>query len=143
MLAPGWRGRSGSGYQRRAGAAQAKPAETGASGGLHPPYALLLCQPILLCHQPETDHGEVMIERVCKPNTLALHDREAGGVDRRELVQVGASEVFPRLFQIARLAGKNRYGSRLIDCLFPGQRHVPVGVSIEKCEFSMTTGTDV
>jgi hypothetical protein len=48
MLAPGWRGRSGSvvfaiGLNlSRAGAAQAKPAETGASGGLHPPYARLI-----------------------------------------------------------------------------------------------------
>jgi len=36
-----------------------------------PPY-------ILLTHQPEPDHSNVMIERIGKPNSLAFHDWKAG-----------------------------------------------------------------
>ena len=36
-----------------------------------------------LRHQPETDDREVMIERVCKVDARALHDRKAGGIDGR------------------------------------------------------------
>jgi hypothetical protein len=57
-----------------------------------------------------------------------------GGIDRRQFVQICASKVFPRLLQIARLAGKDFYGARPIDGFFPRQRHVSVGVAIKKCE---------
>ena len=49
----------------------------------------ILCSPVrgavhqLLCHQPKPDNGKVVIERICKPNSRALHDRKAGGIDRR------------------------------------------------------------
>jgi hypothetical protein len=49
----------------------------------------------------------MVIERVCKPNSRALHDREARRVDGRQFVQIRATKVFPRLLQIARLAGKD------------------------------------
>jgi hypothetical protein len=87
-----------------------------------------------LCHQPEPDNRKVMIERVGKPNSRALHDRKAGGIDGGQLVQVRASKIFPRLLQIAQLAGKDFYGAGLTDGFFPRQRHVPVGVAIEECE---------
>src|SRR6266849_6884515 len=93
------------------------------------------CTPyVLLRHQPEPDHGKVMIERVCKTNSRALHDRKTGGIDGRQLMQVRTSKVLPRLLQIAQLAGKDFRGAGLIDGFFPRQRHVPVGVAIEKCE---------
>src|SRR5262249_18008523 len=69
----------------------------------------------LLCHQPEPDDGKVMIERVCEPNSRALHDRKAGGVDGGQLVQIRASKIFPRLLQIAQLAWKNPYRAGLVD----------------------------
>jgi hypothetical protein len=70
----------------------------------------------------------------CKPNSCALHDRKAGGIDRRQFVQICASKVFPRLLQIARLAGQDFYGAGPINGFFPRQRHVSVGVAIKKCE---------
>ncbi len=76
----------------------------------------------------------MVIERVCKPNSRALHDREARRVDGRQFVQIRVAKVFPRLLQIAQLAGKDFYGAGLIDRFSPRQRHVPVGVAIEKCE---------
>ena len=66
-----------------------------------------------LCHQPEPDDGEMMIERVCKPNSRALHDRKARGIDGRQFVQIRMTKVFPRLLQIAQLAGKDFYGPGL------------------------------
>jgi len=33
-----------------------------------------------LAHQPEPDHGKVMIKRVCKSNSRTLHDGKAGGI---------------------------------------------------------------
>jgi hypothetical protein len=75
-----------------------------------------------------------MIERVCYSNSRSLHDGETGGIYCRQLVQARASKVVPRLFQIAQLAGKDFYRVGLIDGFFPCQRHVPVGVAIEKRE---------
>ena len=88
----------------------------------------------LLCHQPEPDNGKVMIQGICKPNSGTLHDREAGSIDRRQFVQISASEVFPGLLQIAQLAGKEFYGVRPIDGFLPRQRHVSVSIAIKKCE---------
>jgi len=76
----------------------------------------------------------MVVERVCKPNSRALHDREARRVDGRQFVQIRVTKVFPRLLQIAQLAGKDFYGSGLIYGLFPRQRHVPVGIAVEKRE---------
>ena len=45
--------------------------------------------------EPEPDHDEVVVEAVGNPYSCALHDREAGGVHSRQLVQVRASEIFP------------------------------------------------
>ena len=87
-----------------------------------------------LSHKPEPDCSEMVIERVCKPNSRALHDREARRVDGRQFVQIRVTKVFPRLLQIAQLAGKDFYGAGLIDRFSPRQRHVPVGVAVEKCE---------
>ena len=71
-----------------------------------PAQARALQCPRLLCHQPEPDDGKVMIERICEPNSHALHDRKAGGVDGGQLVQIRASKIFPRLLQIAQLNGR-------------------------------------
>jgi hypothetical protein len=79
-------------------------------------------------------YAKVVIERVRKPNPHSLHYCKAGRIDGRELVQVGAPKVGPRLFQVAQLAGKNSYCSVLIYSLSPRQRHVAVGVAIEECE---------
>jgi hypothetical protein len=79
-----------------------------------PAQAQLQCSK-LLCHQPEPDDGKVMIERVCEPNSRALHDRKAGGVDGGQLVQIRASKICPRLLQIAQLAWKNPYRAELVD----------------------------
>ena len=88
----------------------------------------------LLCHQTEPDDGKVMIERICEPNSRALHDRKAGGVDGGQLVQIRASKIFPRLFQVAQLAWKNPYRAGLVDSFLPCQRDISIGVTIEKCE---------
>ena len=98
-----------------------------------PAQAQLQCSK-LLCHQPEPDDAKVMIERVCEPNSRALHDRKAGGVDGGQLVQIRASKIFPRLFQVAQLAWKNPYRAGLVDSFLPCQRDIPTGVTIEKCE---------
>jgi hypothetical protein len=39
-----------------------------------------------LSNQPKTHNRKMMIEGACKPNSFALHDREAGGIDCRQLV---------------------------------------------------------
>jgi hypothetical protein len=88
----------------------------------------------LLCHQPESDDGKVVIERICEPDSRTLHDRKAGGIDGGQLVQVRASKVFPRLLQVARLARKNPYCAGFVDGFLPCQRDIPIGVAIEKCE---------
>src|SRR6516225_12265607 len=88
----------------------------------------------LLCHQPEPDDGKVMIERICEPNSRALHGRKAGSVEGGQLVQIRASKIFPRLFQVAQLAWKNPYRAGLVDSFLPCQRDIPTGVTIEKCE---------
>src|SRR5438105_12864908 len=87
-----------------------------------------------LCHQPEPDDSEAMIERERKANSRALHDRKARRIDGRQLVQVRTSKVAPRLLQIAQLAGNDLHDTRLIDRFFPCQRHVPAGIPIEKRE---------
>jgi len=42
-----------------------------------------------------------MVERIRQPYARPFHDREAGGIDGRKLVQVGALEIVPGLLQIA------------------------------------------
>ena len=49
-------------------------------------------------------------------------------------MQIRASKVVPRLFQIAQLAGKDFYRASLINGVFPRQRHVSIGVAIEERE---------
>ena len=75
-----------------------------------------------------------MIEGVRNSNLGALHDCKARRIDGRQFVQVCASKVFPRLLQITQLTGKDFYGAGLIDGILPHQRHVPIGIAIEKCE---------
>ena len=75
-----------------------------------------------------------MIERVCKPDSRALHDGKAGGIDGRQLVQIRASKVLPRLLQVAQLARKNPYHAGFVDSFLLCQRDIPIGVTIEKCE---------
>ena len=87
-----------------------------------------------LCDQPEFDHGEVMVERICNSYSRALHDCKAGGVNRRKLAQLRAAKILPRLFQIAQLAGKNLDCPWLIDRFSPRQSHITIGVPIEKRE---------
>src|SRR5262249_34652063 len=82
----------------------------------------------------KSDCGEVMIERIGEPDARPFHDHEAGRVDGRELVQVGAPEVVPGLLEIAQLAGKHLDGSGLIERLLPCERNVAAGIAIEKCE---------
>jgi hypothetical protein len=88
----------------------------------------------LLCHQPEPDDGKVMIERICEPNSRALHDHKASGVDGGKRVQICASKIFPRLLQVAQLARKNPYHAGFVDSFLLCQRDIPIGVTIEKCE---------
>lgn len=90
--------------------------------------------PMPLCDQPETGNREVVIERERKPNARAFHDGEAGRVHGRQLVQVRAPKIFPRLLQIAQLAGKDLDGSRLVDRTLLRQGHVPVGIALKKGE---------
>ena len=87
-----------------------------------------------LCDQPETGNREVVIERERKPDAHALHDGEAGRVHGRQLVQVRAPKILPRLLQIAQLAGKDPDGSRFVDRTLPRQGHVPVGIALKKGE---------
>ncbi len=57
-------------------------------------------------HESEADNGEVAVKSKGDPDARTLHDGKAGGIHGRELVQVRAPEVLPRLFQIAQLARK-------------------------------------
>jgi hypothetical protein len=59
-----------------------------------------------LSHKSEPDCSEMVIERVCKPNSRALHDREARRVDGRQLVQIRVTKVFPRLLQMRSSQGR-------------------------------------
>src|SRR4051812_49531252 len=78
----------------------------------------------VLRHEPETNHGKVMIEGVCKADSRTLHDRKAGRIDGGELVQFGMSKVLPGLLQIVQLAGEDTYEAGRVDGFLPGQRHV-------------------
>jgi hypothetical protein len=49
----------------------------------------------------------MMIERVCKSDLGTVHDRKAGGIDGRQLVQVRPPKVFPGLLQITQFAGED------------------------------------
>ena len=71
--------------------------------------------------QPKAGHGEVAIEGVGQSDSRALHDREAGRIDCRELVQVGAAKVVPCLLQIAQFARKDLHGAGIEDGVFPRQ----------------------
>jgi hypothetical protein len=73
-----------------------------------------------------------MIERVGKPYSRPLHDREAGGIDGGQFVQVSAPEIFQRSLQIAEVAGKDVESARPGYRILPRQRHIFVGVAIEK-----------
>jgi hypothetical protein len=53
---------------------------------------------VTLCDEPESDDGEVMIERIRKPDLRALHYCEAGCIDGREFMQIVPSKVAPSLF---------------------------------------------
>jgi hypothetical protein len=76
----------------------------------------------------------VVIEREGEPNARPLHDGKARRIHGRELVQVRAPEVFPRLRQIAQFAGQNLDRAGLMDRIFPCQRYVPVGIAFEESE---------
>ncbi len=75
-----------------------------------------------------------MIKRTCNANARAFHDGKAGGIDGRKLVEVPVAKVYPRLLQIAQLAGKDFYDAKIIKGLFPREGDIPVGVAIKKCE---------
>ena len=109
---------------------------------MNSPFAVLLCSQ-LLCHQPEPDDGKVMIERICEPNSRALHDRKAGGVDGGQLVQIRASKIVPRLLQIAQLAWKNPYRAGLVGGFLPCQRASRLALRSRNVNVSMTTGTEL
>ncbi|HEX9277003.1 MAG TPA: hypothetical protein VGA51_11490 [Casimicrobiaceae bacterium] len=85
-------------------------------------------------NQPESGHRKVVIEGEGDANARSFHDRKARCIDGREPVEIVAPEIFPRNFEIAQLAGKDLHRSGLIDRLFPRQRHIAVGVAIEKSE---------
>jgi hypothetical protein len=76
-------------------------------------------------HHPKSDDRKVMIERVGKPYSRPLHDREAGGIDGGQFVQVSAPEIFPRSLQIAKVAGKDVESARPGYRILPRQRHIP------------------
>jgi hypothetical protein len=60
-----------------------------------------LAQQIALSDHPESGNCEVMIKRIGEPYSGTLHDDEAGCIDRRQFVEVGAPKIFPRPLQIA------------------------------------------
>lgn len=80
----------------------------------------------------ESGHSKVVVEREGESDASALHDGKAGCIDGRELVQVRAAKEFPRLFQIAQLAGENLDGAGLVDRTLPRQGDVAVGVALEE-----------
>jgi hypothetical protein len=49
-------------------------------------------------------------------------------------MKVGTSEIFPRLFQIAQIAGKAFYAASFVYELLPRQRHIPIGIALKECE---------
>ena len=85
-------------------------------------------------HHPKSDDRKVMIERVGEPYPRTLHDSEASGIDGGQFVQVATPEIFPRSLQIAQTTGKDVESARPGYQVFPRQRHIPVGVAIEKGE---------
>ena len=97
----------------------------------------------LLCHHSEPNHSEVMIERTCNANTRAFHDGKARGIDGRELVEVSATKVFPRLLQIAQLAGKDFYDGEIIRDCFHVRATSRLALRSRNVNVSITTGTEV
>src|SRR5579863_7037148 len=84
--------------------------------------------------KPEAGHGEVMIEGERDSQSGAFHDHETRRVDRRKLVKVGTPKIVPRLLQIPQIARKQFYNAGSSDGFFPDERHVAVGVAVEKRE---------
>jgi hypothetical protein len=76
----------------------------------------------------------VVIERERYANARAPHDHETRGVDSRELVQIAASKVLPRVLQIPQIALENLHGSGFVDRILPGERDIPIGVAFEERE---------
>src|SRR5438045_9757246 len=74
---------------------------------------------IFLRDQSIAGNCEMMIECERYPDASPLHDHEAGGVYRGQLMQIGAPEVFPALLQIAQVARKYLYRTALVDRRFP------------------------
>src|SRR5690349_9357745 len=75
----------------------------------------------------------MVIERVCKPNSRALHDREAPR-GRPTICTDPRDESIPTTAANRAARREGFYGAALIDRFSPRQRHVTVGVAIEKCE---------
>src|SRR5687768_286423 len=75
-----------------------------------------------------------MIKRVRNANARSFHNCKARRIDRRKLMQIRSSEIFPRLVQIAQLAGKDLYASVRVNGFPPHQGHVSVGITIEEGE---------
>jgi hypothetical protein len=63
-----------------------------------------------------------------------LHDSKACGIHGRWLVQIRAPKILPRLLQIRQFASEDSEAVELINRILPCQRHVSIGVAIEKCE---------
>jgi len=87
-----------------------------------------------LSNHAKSNDGKMVVERVGQPYAGAFHDHEAGGIDGRQLVQIGAPEIRPGLIEVTRLAWEDSHGSQLIDRLFPCQRRVTARVAIEERE---------
>jgi hypothetical protein len=81
--------------------------------------------------KPEPDNSKVVIERIGKPNSCALHDRKTGAIDRRQFVQISASEVFPRPLQ-SQIAGRSFTVPGSMDGFLP-RRHVSVSGQEMEC----------
>ena len=88
----------------------------------------------VLGDESEPGHREVMIEGIGETDPRSFHDREARCVHQGELVQVGAPQEVPRLFEVVKVARNDSQETRFVQGLLPSQRDVPVGVAIEEGE---------
>ena len=94
-------------------------------------------------HHPKSDDRKVMIERVGKPYSRTLHDREAGGIDGGQFVEVGTPEIFPRSLQSRRSQGRMLRVPGRATVSFHANATSLLALRSRKVNVSMTTGTEV
>src|SRR5262245_53360310 len=76
----------------------------------------------------------MVVKGIGKPNTNTLHDRKAGSIDERELMEVSRSKVSPRKLKVLQFTRDNARRRLVTDRVFLRQGDVTAGIPIEEGE---------